>query len=425
MRIAVIGGGISGLSAAWLLKDHHDITLFEKESELGGHAHTEIINIKKKKIPIDMAFIVLNKRHYPNFVRFLEVLDVRIDAVKMILSVSLDNGKFEWSTDVPNGLFADRRNVLRPSFWKLLLEVLRFNRIATAAIPDLNDHDTLAAFLDSHHFSADFRTKYLYPLTGAIWSTSAAGVDASSAKSVIEFLHNHGVLKVGGKDRLDWYTIRGGSREYVQKAAKTILDAGNTIKTNVAVTRVVRGPKFVNVHIGSSVEKFDYVIMSAHADTALALLENPSADEKRLLAPFAYELNEVYLHDDLALMPKRRRAWGTWTYAGEPEAPDGTKKTSITYYMNALQRIETDHPVFVTLNPANVPNKTNIYQHRSYSHPVYSPQALQARTNLHDLQGKNRTLFCGSYFGHGFHEDGITSAINAVERLGVTPPWDI
>lgn len=228
MKIAVVGGGISGLSAAWLLKDKHEVTLFEKNDRLGGHAHAETIEVDGQKVTVDTAFIVFNKHTYPNLVSFFETLQVPIDPVRMILSVSLNGGKFEWSTKVPNGLFADRRNVYRPSFWKLLLEIQRFNAVSRKELKALAPDETTKSFLDRHSFSHNFRREYFFPLTGAIWSTPAAGVDSSPIKSVLSFLNNHGALQMNHKERLDWYTVRGSSRKYIQVLEDDLLAANCT-----------------------------------------------------------------------------------------------------------------------------------------------------------------------------------------------------
>lgn len=423
MRIAIVGGGISGLSAAWFLRDQHEITLFEKDSELGGHAHTEIVHVDGKKIPVDTAFIVLNKRNYLNLVAFFAELDVPLDQVEMVLSVSLNEGAFEWNTNVPNGVFADRTNLVRPAFWRLLAEVKRFNATALGELPKLQPHETLGKFLDRNHFGTDFRVKYFYPLTGAIWSTPGKGIEESPAKSVLSFLNNHGTLRISKKDRLDWFTVRHGSREYVQAVAKALTAKGQAIRTNTTISKIHRDVKGVRIETTKGTEEFDYVIVATHADTALKLLARPTSDEKRLLSPFAYERNEVYLHRDASFMPRRKRAWGTWVYAGEPEEPDGTKKACITYHMNALQHIDERYPLFVTLNPGRLPDPDKTYKHFTYHHPVFPAEAIHAQSQLDTLQNKNHSLFCGSYFGFGFHEDGITSAINAVQNLGVRPPW--
>lgn len=423
MKIAVIGGGISGLGAAWLLKDKHQVTLFEKDDRLGGHAHAETVEIGGRKVTVDTAFIVFNKHTYPNLVSFFETLQIPIDPIHMVLSVSLNDGKFEWSTKLPNGLFADRRNLYRPSFWKLLLEIQRFNKVARKELKALEPEETTRSFLDRHGFSHNFRREYFFPLTGAIWSTPATGVDGSPAKSVLSFLNNHGALQMSRKERLDWYTVNGSSRTYI-KALEDELLAGNcVIRTGMPVHEVDRRQDRVSVATRDGKEEFDYVVFATHANTTLSLMRSPSEAENRLLSPFAYAQNKVVLHSDERLMPRRKRAWGTWAYFGRMEEIENAKKANITYYMNALQRIDTTQPVLVTLNPVIEPLRSKTYDHYTYSHPIFSTQAIRAQKELPSLQARNRSLFCGSYFGYGFHEDGLKSAMDAVAHLGITAPW--
>lgn len=424
MKIAVIGGGVSGLSAAWLLKDRHQVTLFEKDDRLGGHAHAESIQIDNHQVTVDTAFIVFNKHTYPNLVAFFAALEVPIDPVHMVLSVSLNDGQFEWSTKLPNGLFADRRNLYRPSFWKLLLEIRRFNTVARRELKKLKADETTKSFLDRHAFGHDFRREYFFPLTGAVWSTPATGVDSSPAKSVLSFLNNHGALQMNGRERLDWYTVRGSSRKYIQAVEDELLANNCTIYTRKPVHKVERSPEKVSILTRDGKEHFDYVVFATHANTTLSLIKSPTEAERRLLSSFTYEQNKIVLHGDERLMPRRKRAWGTWAYLGRLEEIEGAKKASITYYMNALQQIDADQPILVTLNPSVEPKQSKTYAHYSYSHPIFTTEAIRAQRDLQTLQDKQRSLFCGSYFGYGFHEDGLKSAMNAVKYLGATAPWE-
>lgn len=424
MRIAVIGGGIAGLSAAWLLSKKHEVTLLEKNKELGGHAHTAIVNFNKTKIPVDTAFIVFNEKHYPNLTAFFKTLGIVTDPVKMVLSVSLDNGAFEWSTRKYSGIFADSKNIISPAFWHLIKEINRFNSVARKSLANNSvGDDTLNAFLERYSFSAAFRTRYLFPVASAIWSVSSDGIGNSPAYTTLSFLDNHDVLRANATERANWRTVHHGSRQYVDVVAKELHKHGSDIRLNTCVTRVSRADGRVTVQTDDGSAPFDYVVMATHADTTLSLLEEPTKAEKDLLSPFRYECNEVYLHGDESFMPRRRKAWGTWAYLGESISTDGSKKAQLTYYMNALQHIDPKYPLFVTLNPVRLPVADKIYEHYAYHHPIYSPQAIAAQTKLGTLQNKQHSLFCGSYFGHGFHEDGIRSAVDAVRHLGIEPPW--
>jgi predicted NAD/FAD-binding protein len=423
MRIAVVGGGISGLAAAWLLAGEHAVTLYEKDGVLGGHAHTQTVELAGRPVPVDTAFIVLNRRGYPNLVAFLELLGVPLDPVRMVLAVSLDGGAVEWSTRMPGGLFADRANLVRPSFWRLLRDIHRFGRVGARELDRPDPAETLGAFLDRHGFDQRFRARYLYPLTGAVWSTPAGGVGASAAHSVLRFLDNHGVLRVPARRRSRWCTVRGGSIEYVMAVARELADRGADVRTGTPVRRVRRDADGVRVRTDATDERYDHVVLATHADTALSLLDEPTAGERRLLGRFAYTRNEVYLHGDPAFRPRRPRAAGTWVYTGEATAADGSAAPTISYDMNALRGIDPRHPVLVTLNPATPPEPSTVYGRFRYEHPVFSPAAVAAQAELDSLQGERRTLFCGSYFGYGFHEDGLVSAVRAVGHLGVRAPW--
>jgi uncharacterized protein len=422
MKIGVIGGGISGMSAAWLLAPHHQVSLFEKETMLGGHAHTASIRFSDVVIPVDTAFVVLNSENYTNLVSLFKALGVETESTSMSISVSLDNGAFEWSNEVPFGIFADPANMFRPAFWKFLREIGRFNAISLAELErGIPAEEAFGDFLERNAFSADLCSKYLFPITGAIWSTGILGIKSAPTKSVLGFLNNHGILSPGAKVPFLWRTVRNGSRTYVKKLESDLRSHGARINLNASVERIERTSAGIDIRAGGKVERFDKLILATHADTALSLLSGATPEEKEVLSKFQYERNDVFLHGDSAFMPRSKRAWASWNYLGQTTGDDGSEKASLTYYMNRLQHIDPQYPLFVTLNPSATPR--SVYEKYVYYHPTYTPTTIRAQEKLSSLQNKNNTLFCGSYFGHGFHEDGITSAISAVSSLGIEAPW--
>ena len=425
MKIAVVGSGVSGLSAAWLLAPHNEVTLFEKESRLGGHAHTiEIQDDAGKMIPVDTGFMVFNPAMYPNFMKLIEHFDVPAVSTSMSFSVSMDNGAFEFSSNAPDGLFADRENIVRASFYEFLLEITRFNSEARKALErGISPHQTLHAFVEEHGFSEDLEEKYLLPLVGSIWSTPKKLARDFPSAPLLTFLNNHHLLAVTGHPQ--WATIVGGSSTYVARVVDEIRQYGGTIRTGVQVSSIRRTKEGPTVAYDGKKETFDYVVLATHADTTLALLKDASREEKILLSKFEYETNKVYVHSDASLMPRRKEAWASWNYLGRSGWSTKTKKVSLTYHMNTLQHLSTETPVFITLNPVKEPKRSLTHKVLTYTHPMSTCASMEMRSELATLQNKNRTLFCGSYFGYGFHEDGITSAIEVVRHLGGVPPWEL
>lgn len=412
------------MASAWLLAPHHEVTLFEKAAELGGHAHTAVVDFGTAAIPVDTAFVVLNSENYTNLVAFFKVLNIKTVQTPMSISVSLKEGGFEWSNELPFGLFADLGNLFRPSFWRFLGEIGRFNKTALSSLKaGISADMTFGQFLEENHFSRDFCSKYVFPITGAIWSTGSSGVSSSPAHSVLSFLDNHGIFSPGKKMPFTWRTVRNGSREYIKAAEKDMRLHGAHIRLNADIKTIKRPSGEVVIETAVGEERFERVIIATHADTALSLLKDPTPHERELLSKFLYEKNEVFLHGDRSLMPRSKRAWAAWNYLGETDGNDGKKKASLTYHMNRLQHIDPAYPLFVTLNPRHTPESSLIYGKYFYDHPIYTPAAIKAQSQLESLQNQNGTLYCGSYFGHGFHEDGIASAISAVRHLGITPPW--
>lgn len=419
-RIAVIGGGISGLSAAWLLSQAHGVTLFEAEDRLGGHANTAEAPGRHGPVPVDTGFIVYNEPNYPNFTALLDWLGVASRPADMALSVSLDDGAFEYSSFGALGLFAQKRNLFSARFWGMLRDVGRFYRQGPKDLAALEAPLTsLEAYLEEKGYCQAFRDDHLLPQAAAIWSTPLSAIREYPAAALIRFFQNHGMMSVFGRGL--WRTVEGGSRAYVQ-ALKAAFHGD--VRTGEAVAGVRRDAAGVTVQLACGrLERFDEVVIATHADTALDLLENPTAEEARWLSPFRYSKNRVALHTDPALMPKRRRAWSSWNHIGRRSEPG---EGCVTYWMNRLQGLKDAPDLFVTLNPTKpiAPGKT--IRTEAYDHPLFDAAAIAAQDRLWDLQGVNRTWFCGSYFGHGFHEDGLQSGLAVAEQLGgLRRPWRV
>lgn len=419
-RIAVIGGGISGLSAAWLLSQAHTVTLFEADDRLGGHANTAEAPGLHGPVPVDTGFIVYNEPNYPNFTALLDWLGVASRPADMALSVSLDDGAFEYSSFGALGIFAQKRNLFSARFWGMLRDVGRFYRQGPKDLAGLEAPLTsLEDYLEEKGYCQAFRDDHLLPQAAAIWSTPLSAIREYPAAALIRFFQNHGMMSVFGRGL--WRTVEGGSRSYVQ-ALKAAFHG--QVRTGEAVAGLRRDAAGVTVQLASGgLERFDEVVIATHADTALELLEDPTPQERRLLSPFRYSKNRVVLHTDPALMPKRRRAWTSWNHIGRRgEAGEGC----VTYWMNRLQGIKDAPDLFVTLNPTkDIPPEKTI-RTEAYDHPLFDAAAIAAQGELWDLQGVNRTWFCGSYFGHGFHEDGLQAGLAVAEQAGgVRRPWRV
>lgn len=424
MKIAVIGSGVSGLSAAWLLAPHHEVVLFEKDSRLGGHAHTvEMRDRDGTMIPVDTAFVVFSPQRYPNLTKLFEHFNITSVPTNMSLSVSMDNGAFEFSNTLPNGLFAGRENMLSIPFYQFLLEINRFNAVAHQSLREgISPHQTLQEWLTEHGFSEDLAEKYLMPIIGSIWSTPKKLAREFPCGELFTFLESHHLLSVIGHP--PWRTVLGGSATYVKRVAEEIQAYGGVIRLNQRVRTVQRTHDHVDIVLPSHTETFDQVIFATHADQTLALLEKPTREEKSLLSKFTYEINDVYLHSDPALMPRHKEAWAAWNYRGYRGWGPKTKKVCLTYNMNRLQHLSSTLPAFVTLNPHPRPKPSLTHAKIRYAHPLSTCISVEMRERLQDLQNVRRSFFCGSYFGYGFHEDGITSAISVAKHFGISPPWE-
>ncbi|WP_298357294.1 NAD(P)/FAD-dependent oxidoreductase [Rhodoblastus sp.] len=414
-RIAVIGAGVSGLSCAWVLSRHHDVVLYEAEQRLGGHANTRTIDAGGRDISVDTGFIVYNEPTYPNLSALFAHIGVESVPTDMSFSVSLDRGAYEYAGKGLRGLFAQPRNAFRSRFWSMIGDLLRFYREAPRDLPQMGDI-SLDAYLARGRYGEAFIRDHLYPMAAAIWSTPAAEVGAFPAASFIRFCDNHGLLKLAR--RPVWRTLRGGSRQYIEKLAEGI----GEIRLGAAVMRVARRPYGVEVRDArGGMERFDAIVIAAHADTALAMLETPSLAEREILGAFRYSGNIAFLHSDPSLMPRRRAAWASWNYLAESGGPRGL---AVTYWMNRLQPLGAQPQLFVTLNPSAPPRENAIFARDAYRHPQFDLAALDAQRRLWSLQGADRIWFCGAYFGAGFHEDGLQAGLAVAEQLGGhRRPW--
>lgn len=413
MKIAIVGTGIAGNVAAYRLAREHDITVFEADDRIGGHTNTIDVLAAGRRWAIDTGFIVFNDITYPNFIALLDELGVESQASDMSFSVSNEVTGLEYNGASLNALFAQRKNLLKPSFYRMLMDILRFNREAPELLETSLGELTLGEYLETNIYSREFIEHYILPMGAAIWSSTAEGMLAVPAKFFVRFFHNHGLLSV--KDRPTWRVIQGGSRSYVDK-----LVAGhrNRIRLNAKVEWIRRYTEFIEVKAaGCEVERFDRVFLACHSDQALELLADPTPQEQSVLGAIEYQENEAVLHTDRSLMPNRRRAWAAWNYhvpAGEPKS-DG--KVRLTYNMNILQGLNAPEEFCVTLNHTPAIDPARIIDTIAYSHPVFTEKALAAQARHREINGASKTYFCGAYWRYGFHEDGVVSALAALDHF--------
>ena len=410
-RVAVIGGGISGLGAAWGLRDTAEVTVYEAASRLGGHARTVIAG-RRGDQPVDTGFIVFNRVNYPELVRLFETLDVPVTPSNMSFGASLRNGEVEYGLAGPRALFAQARNVARPAFLGMVRDILRFNANAAAAV-DRDGRLTIGELIGTLGLGPRFRDDYLLPLSGAIWSTPCAGILDFPARTLVDFLKNHHLMQAAGQHQ--WWTVRGGSVEYVRRLEARLRGDGVAIRTGTPVRAVRRTAAGVEIAAGQGWETFDDVILATHADDSLAMLDDPSDAERRALSAVRYQPNAAVLHADPAVMPRRRRCWASWVYV-EGAAP--ADRISLTYWMNSLQPIPADDPLFVTLNPTRPIREELIHDRTEFRHPVYDRAAVAAQAEVTAMQGTRGTWFCGAWMRNGFHEDGLASGLDVARRIG-------
>ena len=414
--IAIIGSGISGLSAAYFLADKYRIKLYEKNDYLGGHSNTFMADYDGKKIPVDTGFIVFNHQTYPNLKRFFELLRVDCAKSNMYFAAKIDNGRFEYAGTNLATVFAQLKNLLNPQFWRMLLDIARFNKKAEDVLKKaFNANYTLSNLLDELGVKKYFREFYLLPMSGAIWSCPLETMLSYPAQSFVRFFKNHGLLTVA--DQPQWYTVKGGSIEYVKKISAKISDSVSLNDAALEVERCVDG---VLVKSKKGEEKFDSVLFACHGDQVLKILKNPTAQERDIFSKFTYQENVAVLHRDQSLMPINKRAWASWVYAKNGQESNGI---SVTYWMNNLQNIDHKFPLFVTLNPNQKIDSNKVFARFVYEHPVFDSAAIKAQKAIAEIQGTDRLYFCGAYQEYGFHEDGILSALGAINKMGVKAPW--
>ncbi|WP_322521763.1 FAD-dependent oxidoreductase [Guyparkeria halophila] len=418
LEIAVIGSGIAGLGAAWLLGQQHRVTLFERNDYIGGHTHTHLVEDGRGGgVAVDSGFIVCNRPNYPHLFGLLESLDIATQPTDMSFGMSMDNGRLEYSGDNLNTLFAQRRNLLRPSFLRMVAEILRFNRLGKAALAgDSLGTLTLGQFLEQHRFSPRLAEDYLLPMAAAIWSCPTRQMRAFPARSFLQFFDNHGLMNV--QDRPQWETVQGGSRRYVDRM---LAERRFVALPAHPVNRVDRDEN--GVTLPEYDRRFDAVVMAGHADETLASLDRPDATEAGVLGSFRFQENRAFLHRDTNLMPRRRQVWSSWNYLGRRDA-DGERAVAVTYWMNHLQRLDAAHDWLVTLNPFEPPRESLVEREITYYHPVFDARAVAAQAELPALQGHRRTFYAGAWTGYGFHEDGLASAVAIARQLGATIPWE-
>ena len=408
MKIAIVGSGISGNTIAHLLHKKHNITLFEKNNRIGGHSHTHNIEINGSPISVDTGFIVFNKKTYPLFSSLLRELDVAHEDSKMSFSVFSKKTGLEYNGTSLNTLFSQRRNIFKPKFIKMIFEILRFNKESLGLLATSKEL-SLGDYLAKNAYSDYFLKNYILPMGSAIWSSNLETMIKFPAKFFVTFLHNHGMLNIN--NRPQWLTISNGSKSYVQKLCHPFIDK---IRLNSNIKFIERKSNKVIVHSKYGSENFDYIFMACHSNQALAILKDPSNNEKEVLGAIPYTNNEVYLHTDSTIMPKYKLSWAAWNYNIDSKE---SEPITLTYNMNILQNIKIETPILVTLNPKGCIDPKKIIKKLNYAHPTFSIDSINAQKKHPIISGINRTFFAGAYWGNGFHEDGVKSAYDSVKQL--------
>lgn len=416
-RVAIIGSGISGLGVAWLLSKKYDVVLFEASNRLGGHARTEIADTPHGKVPVDIGFIVFNKINYPNLCNLFKELGVKIQKSDMSFAVSVNSGQFEYGSRNLKAFLAQPRNIFEPKFWRMYRDISLFFNTARKDVSE-QPQMSVEELIQQRKFGQWFVNYYLLPMSGAIWSTPRSEMLKFPAHALVQFFANHGLLSFSGK--YQWWTVTGGSQNYVKKIAAT-MKAEIRLKTPVvAVTReaetvLIKTP-------GQEAEIFDCVIFASHTDNVLQMLNEDSETERQILGNIAYQQNRVILHTDVSFMPKRKACWSSWVYLANESSIE--KQASVTYWMNSLQGLPRETPLFVTLNPSSKPDNKSVLVEHAFDHPRYDAETLKAQKEIDSIQGKDQSWYCGAWMGMGFHEDGLASAVSVAQQFGVKPPWN-
>ncbi len=400
------------MASAYLLAPTCDVTLYEKNATLGGHTRTKTINYDGQSICVDTGFIVFNHVNYPELKGLFEHAGVATQKSDMTFGFTMNDGAFEWGAESLNAVFGQRRNLFKPSFYRMISDVLRFFKHAPECLGQ-DKEITLGELLASLGTGKDFNERFILPMGAAIWSCPADKIQAFPARSFVQFFKNHGLLSLTGQHQ--WYTVTGGAQRYIDKIMTPLQDR---IRLASPVDRVWHENDKVMVKCGDNITSYNHVIFASHADETLAILSDASAEEKHILGAFKYQPNIAYLHCDESIMPKRKRCWASWSYSA-----NGGNDVSITYWMNRLQSIDSQYPLFVTLNPDKPIAPEKIFDVHSFSHPIFDRDAIHAQKQIPIIQGNRNIWFCGAYQRYGFHEDGIMSAVAVAKSLGATIPW--
>lgn len=421
MKIAVIGAGVSGLGAALALSERHEVHLFEREPRFGGHANTVEVAFGERTVAVDTGFIVFNRRNYPNLTGLFEHLGVESHWSDMSFGFSLMGGRYEYACDDLDRLFAQRRNALNPRHVRMLLEILKFNRTARAELSDGGlTGMSLGDWLGARGYSTAFRDRFVLPMGGAIWSTSTRSMLEFPAENFVAFFENHDLM-TGLDPAQRWRTVTGGSREYVRKVVQAL---GPRARLGVGAEAVRRVGGMVEVRFDDGSDGvFDQVVLATHAPTSLGLMEDADEAERALLAAFPYSRNRAVLHSDASLMPRRRKVWSSWNFLSEGASADMGRPAQVSYWMNRLQGLPEDVPLFVSLNPTQAIDPAKVHGEYDYGHPLYSGRSFEAQGMTDGIQGRGGIWHAGAWLGYGFHEDGLRSGLRVAAALGARPAW--
>jgi len=411
-KIAIVGTGISSLTSAYILSREHDVYLFEKNDYIGGHTHTHAIVEKDKVLNVDSGFIVYNENTYPNFISLLNQLNVDSQHTTMGFSVKSKLNDFEYAGNSLNSFFAQRKNIFKPSFIKMTADILRFNRISLKEIENIDEKLSLIDYLKNHKFSNIFISHYIIPMGAAIWSTSPKLMLDMPASFFIRFFKNHGLLQV--TNRPQWWVIKNGSKQYIKEIIKPFK---NNIRLNSKVKSVERINGKIRLSFNNEEEEFDSIVIGTHSDQALKILKNPTPDELNILSKIKYQKNVAIIHTDESILPKRKLAWSCWNYLINKNQDE---LVTLTYNMNMLQTLDAENTYCVTLNNTHDIDKNKIIKEIIYHHPLFTEDSVFAQSQKSTICGKNDIYFCGSYWGYGFHEDGVNSALDVCKKFGLS-----
>lgn len=415
MKIAIVGSGVAGMTAAHYLADHHEVHLFEADNRLGGHTHTHDVEVESGKYRVDTGFIVHNTKNYPNFIKLMKKLGVEARDSEMSFSVKAESPSLEYNGTTLNSLFAQRRNLVRPSFYRMIRDILRFNKEATTYYQKVKDtifeEKTLDEYLRVNRYSDEFTEHYIMPMGAAIWSASRQEMRHFPLNYFVRFFHHHGLLQVN--DRPQWRTMVNGSNSYIPKITANYKE---NIHLNSPVQSVRRKHKMVEVVTGGKTMEFDHVIFASHADQTMKILETPTPDETMVMNRFSYRPNDIILHTDTNVLPKRKLAHASWNYYLPKSMRE---RVAVTYHMNILQGIRSRENFLVSLNMDDFIDPKKIIKTIPYSHPVYDMNSVASQNQWSLISGADRIHYCGAYWGNGFHEDGVKSAVKVVEKLGI------